>query len=237
MKKALLAGLAVTTLLCLSAPLCRADESAAEPTHAAAVEGVPSEHPAHAGASAHEIAGGEAEHNAEHGAHAAFDAKTFALQVLNFGVLLFILIWFGGRAVNKSLRSKHDQLKAEIDAATRQRDEARRAFEAQEQRLGSLANEVASLRAAMQAEAEREKVALLASAQDRVRKIQDDMRVQMDRQVREAQAILRAEVATASVKLAEDLAKRSVSNDDERRLAREFVAGVDGPDGSGEVVR
>ena len=41
--------------------------------------------------------------------------------------------------------------------------------------------------------------------------------------------LLRAEVASASVKLAEELVRKSVNTDDERRLAQEFVAGFDGP--------
>jgi len=43
----------------------------------------------HAGAHA-----GHDAHGAEHSEHAGFSGKTFALQLLNFGVLLFLLIWF-----------------------------------------------------------------------------------------------------------------------------------------------
>jgi F-type H+-transporting ATPase subunit b len=264
-KKVFLTGLALAALVCLGQRSARAEEPSAAPGVAAEIHtptdsgaldtlpGIGAVHePAageHGGAapagegSEHEAAGSTAEHgeHGEHGAeHAAFSGKTFALQLINFGVLLFLLIWFGGRAMNKSLRAKHDQLKADIDAATRQRDEAKRAYEAQEQRVSGIEKEVAALRASLRADAEREQAALLTGAQERARKIQDEMRFQLDQQVKDAEAVLRAEVASASVKLAEELVRKSVSPDDQRRLAREFVAGLDGsqgPQGSDEVVR
>jgi F0F1-type ATP synthase membrane subunit b/b' len=57
----------------------------------------------------------------------------------------------------------------------------------------------------------------------------------MDQQVKEAELLLRAEVASASVKLAEGLVRKAVNMDDERRLAQEFVAAFDssaGPEGT-----
>jgi F-type H+-transporting ATPase subunit b len=240
MNKAFFTSLALAALVCFGPGLARAEEPSAAPVPAmgAVQEPTVAEH-ASAPAAGHEAraekiqeeTSGESESGAE---HVAFSGKTFALQLINFSVLLFLLVWFGGRSMNKALRAKHEQLKAEIDAAARQRDEAKRAYEAQEQRMASIEKEVAALRASMRADAEREQAALLAGAQERARKIQDDVRFQLDQQVKEAEAALRAEVASASVKLAEELLRKSVSPDDQRRLAREFVVGVDGAQESPE---
>jgi F-type H+-transporting ATPase subunit b len=181
--------------------------------------------------------GGTAEHGSGHGEHAGFSGKTFALQLINFGVLLFLLIWFGGRAMNKALRARHEQLKGDIGEAARLRDEATRKFQAQEQRVTDLEKEIAALRASIRQDAEREQARLLEGAQERAKRIQEDMRIQLDQQVKEAESLLRAEVASASVRLAEELVRKSVNTEDERRLAREFVAGFDrpaGPEGPGQ---
>jgi F-type H+-transporting ATPase subunit b len=175
---------------------------------------------------------GHAEGQGEHGAeHAGFSGKTFALQLLNFGVLLFLLIWFGGRAMNKSLRARHEQLKSEIGEAARLRDEATVKFQAQEKRVTDLENEIATLRTSLRQDAERDRARLIEGAQERAKRIQEDMRLQLNQQVKEAESLLRAEVASASVKMAEELLRKSVNTDDERRLAREFVAGFAGVDG------
>ena len=54
------------------------------------------------------------------------DAKTLALQLLNFGVLVALLVWFGGRAVNKMLAGRHQQIKTDIAEAARLRAEGAR---------------------------------------------------------------------------------------------------------------
>jgi F-type H+-transporting ATPase subunit b len=178
-----------------------------------------------------------AEHGAghgEHGEHTGVDAKTLALQLLNFGVLLFILIWFGGRAMSKAFRGRHDQLKADIESAAGQRALAEQRFHEQDARLANLEQELAALRAAVQQEGERERGRLLAGAEEKAKRIQDETRLQLDQQVKEAEQRLRAEVASTAVKLADELLKRSVSPDDERRLAQDFAAGAGAP---AELVR
>jgi F0F1-type ATP synthase membrane subunit b/b' len=99
--------------------------------------------------------------------------------------------------------------------------------------VADLEKEIAALRASIQQDAEREQARLLEGAQERAKRISDDMRFQLNQQVKEAESLLRAEVASASIKLAEELLRTSLNTDDERRLAREFVAGFDVPVGPG----
>jgi F-type H+-transporting ATPase subunit b len=181
-----------------------------------------------AAAHGHETASAEhAEAAAGHAEHARFSVGTFALQLLNLGVLLFLLVYFGGRAMNKSLRARHEQLKTDLAEAARVRDEARQKLDGQERRLADLEMELTALRTSMRQDAEREQARIVQSAQERARKNQEEMRFQLDQQVKEAEMLLRAEVASASVRLAEELLRKSVDALDQRRLAQEFVAGAD----------
>lgn len=213
--------------------------SAEHPAQAAS-EAMPTEPPSTAAGATHGEHG--APEAAEHGAgesseHAGFNGKTFALQLLNFGVLLFILIYFGGRAMNKSLRTRHEQLKSEIGQAALLRDQAKQKFDVQEKRIADLEKEIAALRASLRQDAEAEQARLIEGAQEKAKRIQDDLRFQLDQQVKEAELHLRAEIATASVQLAEELLRKSVTTEDQRRLSQEFVAGFAGPAGAGGVSR
>lgn len=184
-----------------------------------------------AGHDSHGDVHGEAHGSAEHGEaaghaehHGGFSGKNFALQLLNFGVLLFILIWFGGRAMNKALRARHDQLKAEVEEAARQRATAEQKLREQDARMANLENELASLRASIKDEAQREQARLLAGAEDRAKRISEDTKFQLDQQVKEAEMRLRQEVATTAMKVADEVLRRSVGAEDDRRLAQDFVA-------------
>jgi F-type H+-transporting ATPase subunit b len=170
-----------------------------------------------------------AEHGAEgQGEHEGIDPKTLALQVLNFGVLLFILVKFGGKAINKSLRDRHEQLKADMDEATRLRAAAEVRFKEQEKRLQNLEQELEAMRQAILKEAEHEKARIIAAAEERAKRVQDETRFQLDQQVKEAELRFRAEVAQAALKIADELLRRSVNGGDEQRLVQSFVAELGG---------
>ena len=187
----------------------------------------PVERAEHAAEGAEHAPGG---HEGEH--HAGVDPKTLALQLLNFGVLLFLLIKFGGSAINKSLRARHDQLKTDMEEANRLRQAAEARFKEQEKRLGNLESELEAMRLGILKEAEAEKARIIASAEERARRVQDDTRFQLEQQVKEAELRFRAEVAQAALKIADELLRRQVNGGDEQRLVQNFVAELGaGPQG------
>ncbi len=170
----------------------------------------------------------EAEH-AQEGHHATFDGKAFAFQVANFGILAFILLKFGGKAANKALRARHDQLKIDLADASRAKTEAEAKLKEQDLRLSNLEQEVLALRASLKAEAEHEQQKLIAAAEDRARRIQVETQFLLDQQVKDAERRFREEMAGAAVQVAEELIRRSILGDDEQRLAQSFVAELGRP--------
>jgi F-type H+-transporting ATPase subunit b len=178
--------------------------------------------PEHEPATAQEHAAGEHGAGPEHAA--GIDLKTLALQLINFAVLVFILARFGGPAINKALRARHDQLKTDLDEAARLRSDAEERFRAHEQRLANLEREIQTMLASIRQEAEQEKARIIASAEEKARRIQDETRFALDQQIKEAELNFRAEVAQAAVKVADELLRRSVTASDEQRLAQSFVA-------------
>ncbi len=163
-----------------------------------------------------------------HGEAHGIDAKTLASQFLNFGVLLFVLIKFGGGAVTKALGARHQQLKSSIEDSARVRQEAEARLAEQVRRVGNLEQEIAALRATMKQDAELEATRLVALAEEKAKRVQAETTFLLDQQVKQAELAFRAEVATAAVRIAEELLRRSVEPQDEQRLARTFVSDVTG---------
>ncbi len=180
------------------------------------------------------LAGGGAwaageEHANGHGGHQGLDGKTFAFQLINFGILLFVLIKFGGKAVNQTLRTRHEQLKSDLAEAATLRADAETRLREQDKRLANLEHEIAALRASMRQEAEHEKSRLVAAAEERARRVKDETAFLLQQQIKEAELRFRREVSEAALKIAEDTLRRSVNPEDERRLASSFVTGIDAP--------
>jgi F-type H+-transporting ATPase subunit b len=175
--------------------------------------------------------GGAAHEGAEH--EPGLDTGKLALQLLNFGVLVGIVAFFGGKAINKALLARHQQLKADLVAASDARAAAEQRAAVQEKRLASLETEIAGIRAGIKEEAEAEKQRLIAAAEERAKRIGDETKFLLDQQVKEAEATLKREVAEAAVKIAEQLVTRSLTGADQQRLVDTFVADAAGSATSG----
>ena len=158
-----------------------------------------------------------------HGEHHGIDPKRLAFQLLNFALLVGILVKFGGGAINKSLRARHEQLKADLQEAATARAAAEARLKEQDRRVANLEAELVTLRASLAQAGEHEKSRLVAAAEERVRRIQDETRAMLDQQVRDAERRFREEVATAAMRIAEEKVRRSLQTDDEARLLQSFV--------------
>jgi F-type H+-transporting ATPase subunit b len=149
-----------------------------------------------------------------------------AAQLINFGLLAFILIKFGGPAVSKALTARHQQLKADLAAAAEAKSAAEKRLAVQEQRLASLEHEIAGIRAGIKQEAEAEKARLIEIAEERARRIQEETKFLLDQQVKQAEADLRREAARMAVDMAEQMVRRTFDANDQKRLVEGFVGDV-----------
>jgi len=169
----------------------------------------------------------EGEHGEGEEGAPSIDPKKLALQFLNFGVLVFILVKFGGGAMNKMLRSRHEQLKADLASAAELRAAAEAKLKKQEARLASLENEIADMRRSLKAEAEAEKARLIAAAEERAARIKAETAFLIEQQVRDADQRLRRESANAALKIAEEILKKSIGAADQQKLVETFVGDVE----------
>lgn len=189
-------------------------------------------------APAHAEGAAAGEHGAGHGGgehHATLDPKKLAFQFINFAILVGVLGFFGGKAINGALAARYDQMKRDLEEAATARAAAEVRLAEQEKRLANLEREVAALKAAIKEEAEKEQKLLLTAAEEKARRIVDETRFLMDQQVKEAEARFKDEVADAAVKIAEQIVRRSFRPEDEARLNQTFIAELEGiaPGGAG----
>ena len=155
------------------------------------------------------------------------DAKKLIFQFVNFGVLLFILVKFGGGAMNKALKARHEQLKADLASAAELKAAAEVKLAEQEKRLSSLETEIADMRRTLALEAEGEKARLIAAAEERVGRIKTETAFLIEQQVRDASERLRRESAEAALKIAEEILRRSIGAADQQKLLDTFVGNVE----------
>lgn len=152
--------------------------------------------------------------------------KSLIVQFVNFFILLFILQRLLYKPFLAKMQERTTAIKTSLDQAQAARAEAVRQQDENETKLRAAYAEAAAIREQAIKEAAEESRAHIATAQAQARKLVDDTKAQLDAEIRRAREELRREVSDLAVAVAEKLVRRTLREDDHRRLVTEAIAGM-----------
>ncbi|MDP2307227.1 MAG: ATP synthase F0 subunit B [Pseudomonadota bacterium] len=170
--------------------------------------------------------GGHGAAAAEHGSHGIpWDMITLqAVNVLLFGALL---VWLARGPVQDALKNRALAVSKQLEDSARLKAAAAATNADIEARLLSLDRRVEEMKAEAALEADREARKIEERAQADAARIQETAERTIREESTRARNELRGEAARLAVALARETLKRSVTPDDQDRLAREFLAAVE----------
>ncbi len=149
--------------------------------------------------------------------------KSLLVQGINF-LFLLVILW---KILYKPLVAKMDErtaaIKKSLEEAQRARAEAQRQQEENAARLREAYSEAQAIRDAALKEAADEQRKLVGAARVEAQRLVDSARAQLESDVRRARDELRREVADLATSVAEKLIRRSLRDEDHRRIVAEAV--------------
>lgn len=144
--------------------------------------------------------------------------KTFNFAVLAIGIYL---VW---KKVIKGLLEKRGvDIKKALEDAKAARDAADRKASEYSEKLALLEKKVAEINTELMAEGEAEKKRILLEAENIANKIKEQARLTAAQEVNRAKLEIRKEVAEIAVKMAEEILKKELSADDQKRLLKGYL--------------
>ncbi len=149
-------------------------------------------------------------------------------QVLNLGLFLGLLWYFLRKPLTGFLENRKTGVATALAKADDDRRRAEQLSVELKARLASIEAELANLKAEARREADAEHAALLARSQADADHILARTRADLENRVRAARAELTAYAGDLSVDLAREILKKTVTQDDEKRLLSEGVAHLSG---------
>ena len=152
--------------------------------------------------------------------------KSLIVQAVNFIILLVILTKLLYKPFLAKMEERTQAIKKSLDEAQAARADAARQQEENESRLRAAHAEAAAIRDQALREAADESRKHIEAAQAQSRKMVDDTKAQLDAEVRRAREELRREVAELATAVAEKLVRRSLREDDHRRIVAEAISKV-----------
>ncbi len=172
--------------------------------------------------------GGEVVHTDEHGREVRSPRPPpFVGPIVNFAILLVLGYMAVTRSINPSLMARRASVESEIAEAKRLHDEAQAMHAEVTSKLGSLDAEIATLKAQFTAAGEAERDRIVAEARARVERMRADGTATIEQEMKNLREDLRREAIIAATAAAEATVRSSIGADDQRRLADEYLAGLE----------
>lgn len=151
-------------------------------------------------------------------------------HLINFILFAILIVW----AFPKILRmlgghpaDKHIALKKEMEDAAALREEMEQRFLEYEERLKSIDEQVAKVVSDAKEEAEIEKARLIEEARQTAVRIKEDAQAIADTEIARAKQELLEQTVALAARAAEDAIRAQITDDDDDRLAEEFIDKLD----------
>ena len=147
--------------------------------------------------------------------------------LLIFFITLFVLKRYVFGPVGQAVEKRRAEIAQSIEESERSRDEAAALLEDYRTRLAEARKEADMLREQGRKDGEKQGAELVAQAQAQRDRVLTDAEAQMEAQARAAASGLRDDVVALALMAAEKVSRRSLSDEDHRRLIQEAIDEAD----------
>lgn len=162
-------------------------------------------------------------HGAEHGSPFG---KPFLYSLTNFTILLIVLFVALRKPITEFFRKRSTDTRLEIEKAKKFYDEASHKYQDIDAKLKHADEEGRKLLDSLKRDGELEKHQILRHAREVAQKIKMDSEKIVQQELRRAQEILKAETVNLAAELASRQLESSVTAEDQKTLAGEFIQEV-----------
>ena len=152
--------------------------------------------------------------------------KSLIIQVINFAILLFVLHRLLYKPLMATMQERTNAIKKSLDEAQAARAEAQRQGEENAARLKAAYAEAAAIHEQARKEAAEEQRRLVDAARAESQRMMEQTKAQLDADIRRAREELRREVSEIAVGVAEKLVKKSLRDEDHRRIVDDAIASI-----------
>jgi len=153
---------------------------------------------------------------------------TTLIQAVNFLILILLLSRFLFTPLKEFMAERAAGIERSLAEAKLAREAAAKAQEEYRAQLQATQREIAALREQAQREVEEERQRLLKVSREESQRLLEGARAAIEAETRRARASLREEVAALTVAATERLLGRTLTGEDQRRLAEQYVRDLGG---------
>lgn len=165
---------------------------------------------------------------AEHGDGTLSRKKLMDLlwRTINFIALVIILVYFLAKPIGNALAGRRQRVIEELEALQAKRDAAEKSYKEFESRLAGMETEMETVVKRAIAQAENEKVKILAEAEKAAEDIKRQAEAAVQAEIVKAKRMLRDEVADQAAAMAEELIVKNLKPEDQVKITEQYLERV-----------
>jgi len=152
--------------------------------------------------------------------------KDFIYRVVNFALMVGLLAYFVTKPIRNGLKGRKEEIEKTLADAEAAREAAEAKHKEYSEKLAKATEEIAGITESIRREGELERDKIISAATEMAAKIEKEAENKAAGVVAKARAELREEAAALAVELAEEMLKKQVSADDQKRLVEEYMQKV-----------
>jgi F-type H+-transporting ATPase subunit b len=152
--------------------------------------------------------------------------KDFAYRCFNFALLVGLVAYFVTKPIRKGLKGRTEEIEKTLADAQAAKEAAEAKHLEYSEKLAKATEEIASITDSIRREGELERDKIIAAAKELAINVEREAENKAAGVVTKARTELREEAASLAVELAEDMLKKQVSADDQKRLVDEYMQKV-----------
>lgn len=169
----------------------------------------------------HEAGHGEGHHGVTHG-----QLMNFIWHCLNFSILVFILVKFLRKPITEALKGRTESIRAAFEELEAKRADAERKYAEYEGKLSTMDEQAERILKSFTDQGQAEKEKIIAQAHEAAERIKAQAEFYVQQELAKAKTELQTEVADMAVKMAEDLIRKNLNEQDHHRLISEYLERV-----------
>ncbi|MFQ5735339.1 MAG: hypothetical protein ACE5GY_00570 [Thermodesulfobacteriota bacterium] len=156
-------------------------------------------------------------------AHHEAGGNTMLWKIVNFVILAVVVVIVWKKFIGKMLVKRSADIKQAMEDAKAAKEAADARAAEYATKLSMLERRMAEIHEELEAGAEAEKKKILAEAEAAAVKIMEQAKLTAEQEVKKAKAEIRAEVASLTVRMAEELLNKELKPDDQEKLVKGYL--------------
>jgi F-type H+-transporting ATPase subunit b len=154
--------------------------------------------------------------------------KEYMWQIINFGILVFILFKYGRKPLKSFFKQRTELIEKTLKEAKEAKDTAQKALQEVEERLKTKDKEIEEILSLTKRSGEVERENLIEQGERLKEKILEQAKANIAYELKHAKEAIKAEAAEVAIELAEKKLKEKLTKEQQERLLDESITKIGG---------